>query len=97
MEKTIAKIFQTQIPYEYIYDNIEKINDMVPHTIDVSVLSYLNQGKSIAESIDMTASTCCRFQNIIQRTLHRKYKHIIKKYIRDYNTKKRICIKSLDI
>ncbi len=85
MKPTTEKIFKTYVPYEYLYAAVRKRNGEVYFLTDKEMLNYINNGKTIGESID-AVSEVRSYPSVTQHELKKQYKYIIKSYISSYNS-----------
>lgn len=84
-------IYQTHIPREYILSKLDKDKDgKIRSTNDAMIISLLNTGKTIGESIILVSHNAV-LPMYTELFLCRRYLRIIKNYMHEYNlTKKRI-------
>lgn len=83
------KIFQANVPSDYILSKLEKdrYGDIhYPH--DVQMMECINKGKTIDEGIRLVSQTSL-FPVMSEITLCRRYFKIIKAYIHEYNSAKK--------
>lgn len=85
------KIYQTHIPREYILSKLNKdVYGKIRSTNDAMIISLLNTGKTIGESIILVSHNAA-LPMYTELFLCRRYLRIIKNYMHEYNlTKKRM-------
>lgn len=83
------KIYQTHIPREYILSKLNKdVYGKIRSTNDAMIISLLNTGKTIGESIILVSHNAA-LPMYTELFLCRRYFRIIKNYMHEYNVAKK--------